>query len=51
MHCMTLQFIVDEEKHILFTGSTVLTEQIREYKDELPFHATIKKIDKFYTFT
>jgi len=48
--CLTLQFMLDEEKHVLFTGSTVLIEQIEMYKKELPFYATIKKIDKYYTF-
>jgi len=49
--CLTLQFIVDNEKHVLFTGSAVLIEQIETYKEELPFYATIKKIDRYYTFT
>lgn len=49
--CLTLQFQVGGEKHILFTGSTVLAEQIETYKDKLPFYATIKKIDRYYTFS
>jgi len=48
--CLTLQFMIDDEKHVLFTGSAVLIEQIEMYKNELPFYATIKKIDRYFTF-
>jgi len=49
--CLTLQFDTNDEKHILFTGSSVLIDQIEKYKGEIPFLTTIKKIDKYYTFT
>lgn len=49
--CLKLQFGVDDEKHILFTGSNVLIGQVEKYKDEMPFLTTIKKINKYYTFT
>jgi hypothetical protein len=49
--CLTLQFMIGEETHVVFTGSTVLTDQIMGYKSELPFYTTIKKIDRYYTFT
>lgn len=48
---LTLQFKLNREEKILFTGSKVLMNQIEKYKDELPFIAIIKKINKFYTFT
>lgn len=48
---LTLQFKLDGMDKILFTGSSVLMEQVEKYKDELPFIATIIKINKFYTFT
>lgn len=48
---LTLQFKLNREEKILFTGSKVLIDQIEKYKDELPFIAIIKKINKFYTFT
>ena len=48
---LTLQFNLNGEGRILFTGSSVLMEQIEKYKDELPFVATIKRVNKFYTFT
>lgn len=48
---ITIQFKIDNVVHILFSGSSVLIEQLGKYKDQLPFHAVIKKIDKYYTFT
>jgi len=47
----TVQFKLDGDEHILFTGSTVLIDQLEKYKSTIPFYATIKKIDKYYTFT
>ena len=37
--CLTLQFSMNdsEEKHIIFTSSIVLIEQIQTYKEELPY--------------
>ena len=52
--CMTLQFEYPDkpgDKHILFTGSSVLIDQVNRYQDKLPFYATIKKIDKYFTLT
>jgi predicted ABC-class ATPase len=49
--CLTLQFKLEEKVYILFTGSNVLVDQIDKYKAEIPFITTIKKIDKYYTFT
>lgn len=47
----TIQFKQEESFHVLFTGSSILIEQLEKYKDNLPFYATIKKITKYYTFT
>ena len=50
--CLTLQFIDDENRRlILFTGSDVLIGQIKKYEKEIPFYATIKKIDRYYLLT
>ncbi len=49
--CLTIQFKLGKEKHILFTGSCVLIDQCEEYKEEMPFLTTIKKVDKYYTFS
>jgi len=48
---VTIQFKIDNIIYILFNGSRVLADQLEKYKDYLPFYATIKKIDKYYTFT
>ena len=48
---LTLQFRLNGEDKILFTGSNVLMDQVETYKDELPFLAKIEKVNKFYTFT
>jgi len=48
---LTLQFKLNGEDKILFTGSNVLMEQVETYKEELPFLAKIEKVNKFYTFT
>ena len=48
---ITLQFKLDNITFIIFNGSKVLADQLEKYKDNLPFYATIKKIDKYYTFS
>lgn len=48
---LTIQFILNDKKHVLFTGSEVLTDQLEKYKEKLPFIAVIKKVKKFYTLT
>jgi hypothetical protein len=47
----TIQFQQEENNFIVFTGSTVLIDQLEKYKNNLPFYTTIKKIDRYYTFT
>ncbi len=49
--CLTLQFLMNGERYVAFTGSCVLAEQARIYQSEMPFLATVKKIDKYYTLT
>jgi len=48
--CLTVQFEVDGIKKIFFTGSGVLLDQLEKYGHEIPFMATVKKIDRYYTF-
>jgi len=48
---LTLQIKRDDKKYVIFTGSEVLIDQIEKYKDEIPFLATIRKINKYYSFT
>ena len=52
--CLTIQFEYPDkpgEKHVIFTGSNVLIDQLKKYEDRLPFLATIKKIDRYYTLS
>jgi hypothetical protein len=49
--CLTIQFTMNGERYVAFTGSIILADQAQLYGHELPFLATIKKIDKYYTFT
>lgn len=49
--CLTLQFELDGQRHVLFSGSSVLIEQTEKYQAEMPFLTVIKKIDKYYTFS
>jgi hypothetical protein len=48
---LTLQFELDGDRRVLFTGSDVLIEQVEKYGDQIPFAAIIKKIDRFYTLS
>ncbi len=48
---LTLQFKLNDRKHIIFTGSDVLIGQVEKYESEIPFLATIVKINRYYTLT
>jgi len=48
---LTLQFKIDGNLKILFTGSGVLINQLEKYENEIPFVTEIKKINKYYTLT
>lgn len=48
---LTLQVRVDDATKICFTGSDVLIGQIEKYQDEIPFVATIRKINRYYTLS
>jgi hypothetical protein len=52
--CLTIQFEYPDkpgEKHVIFTGSNILIEQLKKYEDKLPFLATIRKKDRYYTLS
>lgn len=51
LQCMTLQFDIDNSRKVVFTGSSVMIEQVQRYKDQIPFYTTIKKIDRYYSLT
>ena len=48
---LTLQFEIDGDRRVVFTGSDVLIGQLEKYGDKIPFAATIKKVDRFYTLS
>jgi len=52
--CLTMQFEFPDkpgEKHVIFTGSAVLIDQLKQYGERLPFLATIRKKDRYYTLS
>lgn len=49
---LTIQIEKKDEKRIIFTGSTVLMDQIQRVpKDKFPFEATIVGENDYYEFT
>jgi len=46
---LTLQFSIENQTKIIFTGSDVLIGQLERYGPEIPFAATIRKINRYYT--
>ena len=48
--CLQLQLYMDGAAYVLFTGSAVLINEIRESADKLPFYASITKADKYFSF-
>ncbi len=49
--CLQLQFLLNGEICVLFSGSSVLINQIKESVDKIPFKTTIVKIDRYYSFS
>ena len=47
----TVQFELNGETRILFTGSEVIADQLDRYTGHMPFFATIRKINRYYTLT
>lgn len=48
---VAIQFELDGEQHVTFTGASVLIEQLKKYGEYIPFETTIKRLGKFYSFT
>ncbi|KGO89753.1 hypothetical protein Q764_06075 [Flavobacterium suncheonense GH29-5 = DSM 17707] len=49
---LTLQIETEGVKRVIFTGATVLIQQIKKVdKDKFPFNATIIKKNEYYEFT
>jgi len=49
--CLTVQFMKDETQNVIFTGSAVLINQLEKYAKEIPFLASIRKIERYYTLS
>jgi hypothetical protein len=48
---LTVQFEMEDSKYIIFTGSSVLIDQLTKYNDEIPFMTTVRKIGNYYTLS
>lgn len=48
---LTLQIKHNDEKRVIFTGSDVLIDQIEKYGDKVPFLTTIRKVNRYFSFT
>jgi hypothetical protein len=48
---LIIQFELDGEKYVAFTGSEVLSHQLERYKEKIPFLTKIIKQDKYFTFS
>lgn len=50
--CLTLQISLAGTKHIVFTGSTVLKDQVQQVaQEDFPFEATIVEENERFMFT
>lgn len=49
--CLQIQFMLDDDVWVVFTGSAVLIDQIQSARDNMPFRGTLVKIDKYYSFS
>lgn len=51
--CLQLQFLLNGEVCVCFTGSSVLIDQVLSASEQknFPFSGTIVKIDKYYSFS
>ncbi len=49
--CLQIQFVCDGVVCVTFTGSSVLSNQIQETRDNVPFRTCVTKIDKYYSFS
>jgi len=48
---LTIQIEKDGKRYVIFTGSDVLIDQLKQYGEQLPFIATIRKINRYYSLT
>ncbi|MFP4042620.1 MAG: hypothetical protein ACOCTU_07010 [Bacteroidota bacterium] len=48
---MTLQVEIQGVNYVIFTSSVVLRNQLEKYREELPFIASLIKINNYYTLS
>jgi hypothetical protein len=48
---LTIQYELNNERRVVFTGSEVLSHQLERYKDKIPFRAKVIKQDKYFTLS
>ncbi len=49
--CLQLQFVMNGQVCVLFTGSAVLIDQMQSVNEKIPFRTTVVKIDRYYSFS
>lgn len=49
--CLQIQFVMDNNVYVVFTGSVVLIDQIQSARDKIPFVGTVVKIDRYYSLS
>ena len=49
--CLQMQFLLDDEVCVVFTGSSVLINQMKECRENIPFVTTVVKLDRYYSFS
>ncbi|MCL2473446.1 MAG: hypothetical protein FWF23_00860 [Alphaproteobacteria bacterium] len=50
-HCLQMQFELEGERFVVFSGSSVISTQLEEHKNMLPFYTAIKRIDRYLTLS
>lgn len=49
--CLQIQFVLNGQVCVAFTGSVVLIDQIQSARDKMPFRGTVVKIDRYYSLS
>ena len=49
--CLQIQFLLDDQVCVSFTGSVVLIDQITSVGENIPFNTTVVKIDRYFSFS
>lgn len=47
----TLQFELENAKHVVFLSSKIIIEQLQKYESQLPYLTTVVKIGKYYSLS